>query len=230
MNTATRHVLRFAVFFLVLMTNALAQQSVIRVGDRYQGALRTETEVDQLGFEAFAGTLLSVSARSREFVPSLEILDATTGQAVGMAALGKIKKRELPSTGFYWLRIASGDGSHGVYDVATKAKKPRDAKGIKGEFGPSMGGPIQVEFPGLPGTVLSGSVRPGRGSQAVPSPMITIESPGGGAVLNPTTSTGPRGVQIAPTVLEAFGTHRMTIENQGGLGTLAIKLKLKQSK
>lgn len=212
----------------------------LALGSTFAGTFLVPGEVDEIRFDALAGTQLSLAGRAKVkggARPLFELAGPSLAPVplpVKSTAASNTAVATLPETGAYRLRCFPGAGSPGAYEVRTKAKIPLSVAKPAGSG--SIAGPgavVEIPFDALAGAFLTGSVKKAAGSLLAPE-LIELRTPSGGALsLDGVLVAKPTGpALLAPgALLPETGTYLLRVGGAAAsTGAFVTKLALKLPK
>ena len=233
-----------AALVLLLLTGAARSQDLdggLRLGDRFEGVIATDADVDVVRFSGLSQERVTLAVRrlggaaGGGLRPRLELrlldvlgqpgaLLASVAAAQGSTAIAGF---ELPTTGTYELRIRSVKGTSGAYSLRTRGR----LSGALAKLGPptSWQGPGQtaIHFDGRPGYALAGVLRSVQGDLALTD--VTLHDPGGPFPLEAFATRKGRRVKLSPAPLLAPGPHVLSVASVGTAGSVTSSLRLRRA-
>jgi len=224
-----------AIAALLLLPATGSAQHVLELGQKAEGSVGAgDTAV--LEVTGIAGELLSVSVspgKKSTLVPRFDLVDVANDAVVASSTPAgkgaKLTNVVLPVSGLYHIVISGASNTAGSWKAVTKGVHGKEltkpaASQVAGK--PSS---VRVEFDALAGTQLDATVKPAKGSAALPGD-VTLTGPDGvidlGAALSATGSSS----KVKKFVLPSFGSYVLEVLNAGDEGELSLATKLKVPK
>ena len=189
----------------------------------FQGVFTDQTDVDLIGFQEAAGSLLTVVAQpsgNSGVKPRVELLDQsmapldTSGFESSKGKTFKIKKFPAPYTGQYFLRATSKNGQTGLYRVRLKGKpvKEGSASGVIS----AVAELDDVSFAARANSSLSGTIK--RKSGDLEPLLVEVVGPAGAVSLTNKLKLKGDGTKLTFTgvQLPLLGEYALRLTGQSG--------------
>ncbi|MBL8900570.1 MAG: hypothetical protein JNM84_23265 [Planctomycetes bacterium] len=227
---------------LSLATTARAVEVDIKLGDQFEGLVRSAVDEDRLQFSELEGTLVSATVSSKDgLLPTVRLWSVGASQFLDIASFLKgtgtsklqLSKFPLPSTGVYQLVIGGTGTFPSTYLCKTKRKEASANKTVTVENQLANGQAIFVqEFDALGGSEISISVKEDELVSWNPT-IDLLEDPNSnaidltGLVIEGTGKADIKKLQLPTT----SGTYRVRVASRdGGFGAFKLTIKVKAAK
>lgn len=221
----------FAVASFVLAfvsTSARGSDAVLKLGEKFEGAVISNIDFDVVEFAAIQGTKLTLTAKGeKQFRPVVRLFDADTGAewnvAPNLTGAGtktvKISNFVAPKTGNYAFGIGGLDGGTGKYTVTTSGKVASSLVSFAEQSFFATGQQLVVPLEMVAGAKVDLRVEPKKGSPAV-AEIVNLLGPNGAVDLDPYRKEIGKAVLAKKVPAVIAGTYGFVIANVGPPGEL----------
>ena len=225
---------------LLLCPTSRAQEldADIKLGDQFKGEILHTSDIDVLRFSSLQSALVTITIQSTSKVkPIAAVVNAGTGAFLDTVPFEKglgskklvIKKLPLPEIGTYEVRVASGNAKLGKYTVKTKVKYPNTITKVKTFLSMAAGETKTVNLQSDEGWKITGLIKPGKNSAALPS-VASFTTPAGAADISGFVVQKGKKLKLKKLFTDELGNYVLGIQNVGQAGEIVVDLEVTPAK
>lgn len=242
MKTIVRSSGWLAAVALALSAPVLAVDVEIKLGDQFEGLVRSAVDEDRLAFSDLEGTLVSATVQSKDgLLPTVRLWSVAGAQFLDVASFLKgtgtaklrLDKFPLPETGVYELVIGGTGTFPSTYKCTTKRKDAKSNRKITVEDQLANGQAVFLqEFDALGGSVIDVTVQSTAEVRWNPT-IDLLEDPNSNPIdLTGLVSETEGKAQLKKVQLPATsGTYTLRVASRdGSSGSFKLTVKVKAAK
>ena len=215
-------------------THAQELDADIQLGDQFKGEILHNADVDVLRFSTLQSALVTITVESTSKVkPYARVRNVANGAFVDTVPFEKglgskkfvIKKLPIPETGSYEIQIQTANNKSGKYKVKTKVKYPNTITKVKTFLSMAAGETKTVKLLSDEGWKITGLIKPGKNSAALPS-VTSLNTPSGVSDISGFVVQKGKKLKIKKLFTDELGEYFLSVQNVGQLGEIVVDLEV----